>query len=834
LPFHSVFSAFTLPPKSVFNMPLDSSSQPPKGTPAPDSKPPQVDHCIELIASSVARAKGLEHPDIRRDRGEIEFAFDPAKVSEDAVRAAARELEPAMRIAMGRCVMRLSGHASEASATRIERRLEERPGVRRAVASYIGGTLSVRFDSAQSSADAMVAEARGMGLSVKPFAEAMADEDAEQRLRAGTPAQRLRYWFSGDRLEGVFVAIGFAGMVGGWTLEHVFEMSLAANLAYLASYAFGGWFGAVSAWNSLRERTVDIDLLMLLAALGAAYVGAPFEGAMLLFLFAFSNVLQAFAIGRTRGAIKSLARLRPTTANVLREGEVVKSTIDSVAIGERILLRPGDQVPLDGTVEEGESSIDQSSVTGESMPVTKHVGDPVFAGTLNQFGSLTVRVTRAAKDSTIARLIELVEEAQAQKARTQRFMEKTEQRYAVGVIVFTIALAALLPTVFGLSFDDAFYRAITVMVVASPCALVISTPASILSAIGAAARNGILFKGGAQLERAATIAAVAFDKTGTLTEGRPRVTDVLPLVDDVSEADLLALTAAVELHSEHPLAHSIVDAARERGLELPKGRRFQSLSGKGVRCIVGEADIWVGNPKWIGEHVHGAGEAFQSRVHEMQNDGKTVTVVARGGVDRENGNGNGLQVIGLVALADPLRERAPDVIRNLARIGIRRVVMLTGDSNRVAAAIARKAGVSEFYADLLPEDKVRLLHEFAAGDDIAMVGDGTNDAPALAAASVGIAMGAAGSDVALESADIVLLANDLDKVVYAVALSRRARAIMIQNLTFAGSVIVFMVIATLLLPVFGWTVPLPLGVLAHEGGTVLVCLNGLRLLTFKG
>jgi Zn2+/Cd2+-exporting ATPase len=790
------------------------------------------DHCIDLIAASVAKEKGLEKPDIRREQGEIEFRFDPGKASEGAVMDAAAALEPAMRIAMGRCTLRLSGHASEGSALRIERRLEERPGIRRAVASYIGGTLSVRFDTAEADAGSVVRTARGMGLSVKPFDEALAEEDAERLLRRGSAGERLRYWLSGDRLEIVYVAIALVSMLAGWVLEHLLHSGLAANICYTLSYLSGGYFGAVSAWNSLRGRTVDIDLLMLLAALGAAYVGAPFEGAMLLFLFALSNVLQTFAIGRTRGAIKSLAKLRPTTANVQRDGAVVKATIDEVEVGERILLRPGEQVPLDGEVEEGESSLDQSSVTGESMPVAKRPGDPVFAGTLNQFGALTVRVTKAAKDSTIARLIELVEEAQAQKARTQRFMEKTEQRYAIGVIAFTIALAALLPTVFGLPFDEAFYRAITVMVVASPCALVISTPASILLAIGAAARNGILFKGGAQLERAATIGAVAFDKTGTLTEGRPRVTDVAPLVDDLDAPRLLGLCASVELHSEHPLAHSIVEHARGQGIELRKGHRFQSLSGKGVRCIIDGRDIWVGSPKWIGDNAGASMDVVTGRIHRMQEDGKTVTVVARNSEDREDDNG--VEVIGLVALADPLRERAPRVVERLAALGIRRLVMLTGDSERVAAAIARQAGIGEYYAELLPEDKVRLLHAFAAGDDIAMVGDGTNDAPALAAASVGIAMGAAGSDVALESADIVLMANDLDKVAYAIALSRKARSIMVQNLAFAGSIIVLMVFATLFLPVFGWVVPLPVGVLAHEGGTVLVCLNGLRLLGFKG
>lgn len=789
------------------------------------------EHCIDLIASSVAKRKGLERPEVCRESGEIEFHFDPSKASEADVERAAAELAPAMRRAMGRCTLRLGGRGSEGSANHIERTLERRPEIRRAVASYIGGTLSVRFDPALADAGSVVSTARGMGLTVTPYAEALAEEEAEQALRHGTFRERLRYWRTGGRLERVCVALGLAMMLGAWGLEHLAGRPLGAAVAYTLSYLCCGWYGAISAWTSLRQRTVDIDLLMLLAALGAAYVGAPFEGAMLLMLFAFSNVLQAVAIGRTRGAIKSLARLRPSSAQVLIGEAVERRPIGRVGVGTLILLRPGDQVPLDGQVEEGESTIDQSSVTGESMPVSKRRGDAVFAGTLNQYGSLTVRVTKAAKDSTIARLIELVEEAQAQKARTQRFMERAEQRYAIGVFALTGALVVLLPTVFKLPFEEAFYRAITVMVVASPCALVISTPASILSAIGAAARHGILFKGGAQLERAASVRVIAFDKTGTLTEGRPRVTDVLCVAAGMDEPMLLQLTASAESHSEHPLAHSIVEHAQAMGLQLFKGRHFQSFTGRGVRCTVEGRDILVGNPTWIRELSSKSFAVIESRIQALQEDGKTVSVIAEKPGPEDAGE---ILILGAVALADPLREGVAQTIAQLEKIGVRQAVMLTGDSRRVAHAIARQAGISQVYAELLPEDKVRLLSELSAGEAIAMVGDGTNDAPALAAATVGIAMGAAGSDVALESADIVLLANDLEKVSFAIALSRRARRVMLQNLSFAGSVIVGMVFATLFLPVFGLTMPLPLGVFAHEGGTVLVCLNGLRLLAFEG
>jgi Cd2+/Zn2+-exporting ATPase len=459
------------------------------------------------------------------------------------------------------------------------------------------------------------------------------------------------------------------------------------------------------------------------------------------------------------------------------------------------------------------------------------VGDPVFAGTLNQTGGLEVRVTKLAKDSTIEKLVRMVEEAQSEKADTQRFLDRAEQYYAVGVITFTLCLIFIPIFVLHAAFHAAFYRAMTVMVVASPCALIISTPASILSAIGGAARRGVLFKGGVHLERAASVKVVAFDKTGTLTQGKPLVTDVVVenrVVDFRAATDpqalaLLALAGAVEAKSEHPLAQAIVTECGSRKLATGECTAFQSISGKGASGIVDGRRIAVGNARYFAAQNVTIPSLLATQIAALQDEGKTCVVVG----EMNEAAGTGL-LLGAIAIADVLRADAASVVRQLKANGIERVVMLTGDNSRVAQAIARQAGVDEFHADLLPEDKVRVIKELKSIGPVAMVGDGVNDAPALATSNVGIAMGAAGTDVAMETADVVLMSDNLENIVFALALSRHARRVVYQNLSFAMAVIVVLIISAL-----GFQLLLPLGVVGHEGSTVLVCLNGLRLLSFR-
>jgi Cd2+/Zn2+-exporting ATPase len=602
---------------------------------------------------------------------------------------------------------------------------------------------------------------------------------------------------------------------------------------FLSAYLTGGWHGTIHGLRSLGQGTVDVDLLMILAALGAAYVHHAFEGAMLLFLFSLSHALQEMAMEKSRSAISALVKLRPETALCKRGAETVLVAIDELAVGDFILVRPGESIPVDGVVVEGVSTVNQASITGESLPVDKKKGDPLFAGTLNEHGGLEMQATKLARESTLAKLIELVEKAQGQKASTQRFLEKAEQWYALGVILFTGALVAVPYYVLGHPFQSTFYRAMTVMVVASPCALVISTPASILSAIANAARRGVLFKGGVYLEKAAAIEVIAFDKTGTLTEGRPVLTDLQIIVDadqtaaEIScrQEELLWLAAAVEARSEHPIARAIVAEAKRRFMPIERCLKFQSVAGHGVSAEVCGRRIAVGNLKYFDGYESPERTALEMEMERMQDAGKSVMLV--GEIVGEEKNPT-VRYLGFVAVADKVRTEAPAVVRRLRELGVKRIAMITGDNARVAAAVAKACGIDEVHADLLPHDKVRIVTRLKGAGRTAMIGDGVNDAPALATADVGIAMGAAGTDVAMETADVVLMSDALDAIPFTLALSRRTRTVVFQNLTFALGVIVVLIISAL-----GFRLALPLGVVGHEGSTVLVCLNGLRLLGFR-
>ena len=777
--------------------------------------------CNDAVEHMLKDQPGVVRVEIQPEPQRVLLDYMPGSMSAAAVGQLIKKVAPIASGQFAKCTLRLAGRACEGCAIKLERKAEKIAGVRRATATFIGGVMTINYNGA-----------------------VLSEQDVETRVRAtGAPVRRIepdpaiaaartwQSWFKGDRLEIVCTAATLVFMILGWALSRSGLPAALSVTSYVFAYLTGGLFGVQAGWQSLKQRTIDVDLLMVLAALGAAFVGAPFEGAMLLFLFSLSNVLQAFAIDRTRRAINSLMKLRPTQSLCRRGNETKLLPVEDLVVGDVLIVRPGESIALDSVVIEGESTIDESMLTGESMPVTKSVGQTVFAGTMNQTGGLEVRVAKLAKDSTIAKLIKLVEEAQSEKAQTQRFLDRAEQFYAVGVILFTIGLIVVPYFFLGHSFHDTFYRAMTVMVVASPCALIISTPASILSAIGGAARRGVLFKGGAHLERMATITVIAFDKTGTLTRGKPRVTHMvvggerLPFAGCVNDEalSLLRLAAAVEAKSEHPLARAIVNAAQERRLGPAEAVAFQSVSGKGAAATVLGRRLAVGSAAFF-EGMHCTGlEPALAQTGSLQDEGKTCVLVAE-----IRNDGRDAQILGVIAVADVLRPDAADVIKRLKKLGVKRIAMLTGDHQRVAQAIAREVGVDEVHAQLLPEDKVRVIRGLQQIGPVAMVGDGINDAPALAAADIGIAMGAAGTDVAMETADVVLMSDNLQNIVLALDASRRARRVVIQNLSFALGVIVVMVTATL-----AANVPMPVGVVAHEGSTVLVCLNGLRLLLIR-
>jgi len=634
---------------------------------------------------------------------------------------------------------------------------------------------------------------------------------------ASQPA-RWRLPFSDELLEPLFVALTLVGIVAGLLLERVGAQPGLLLAVHLATYVFGGLYAVRAIVAALRQRTVEVDLLMVLAALGAAYLGAWSEGAILLFLFSLSNVLQGFAMERTRRAISALLELRPDTVAVRRGQAVLELPLEQVQVGDVVVLRPGDRVPLDGTILRGSGSFDESALTGESMPVLRSAGANVLAGTLNQSGALDITVTKLAHESTLARIIGMVSEAQARKARTQSFLDRFEQWYAGGVLAAVALFIVLVPQLFGVPFAENFYTSMVLLTVASPCALVISVPAALLSAIANGARRGVLFKGGAHLEQLSQVRVVAFDKTGTLTHGRPEVMDVLP-APGASAAELLEAVARAERQSEHPIARSILAYAAAQGLHPEEPEQFEAITGMGVRARWDGEETLVGSPRLMEQAGHPAPAALLAEADRLIDAGRGTVLLAR----------RGERWLGLVTVMDRERPDAAAKIEALRAAGISRVVMLTGDNARVAEAMGRRLGIDEVHAGLLPEDKLRIVGELSQKyGPVAMVGDGVNDAPALAAAASGIAMGAAGTDAALETAVIVLMSDDLGAIAYAVSLSTRTQRVVWQNISFALAVVVVLVVATLTVGV-----PLPLGVVGHEGSTILVVLNGLRLLGYR-
>ncbi|MGW4226998.1 heavy metal translocating P-type ATPase [Streptomyces bauhiniae] len=577
---------------------------------------------------------------------------------------------------------------------------------------------------------------------------------------------------------------------------------------FAATYVTGGWEPGWAGLKALRDRTLDVDLLMVVAALGAAAIGQVLDGALLIVIFATSGALEAVATARTADSVRGLLDLAPATATrLLPDG--TEETVDAghLAVGDTVLVRPGERVGADGRVLDGTSDVDQATITGEPLPVAKRMGDEVFAGTVNGTGSLRVRVERDPSDSVIARIVKMVEEASETKAPTQLFIEKIEQRYSIGMVAATLAVFAV-PLAFGDTLQPALLRAMTFMIVASPCAVVLSTMPPLLSAIANAGRHGVLVKSAVVMERLGQIDAVALDKTGTLTEGTPRVTDIRPsAASGLTERELLRIAAAAEHPSEHPLARAIVDAARDRRLPLPPVTDFASTPGTGVTARVEGRTVWVGSPAHLAGHRGAAAH--------LEEQGRTAVLVTVDGTPA-----------GVLGIADRLREDAGAAVHALGQLTAHTPVLLTGDNEPAARALAAEAGITEVRAGLLPQDKAGAVREMArAGRRVLVVGDGVNDAPALAAAHTGVAMGRAGSDLALETADAVVVRDELAAIPAVVRLSRAARRLVIQNLAIAAVFITALVIWDL-----AATLPLPLGVAGHEGSTVIVGLNGLRLL----
>lgn len=589
----------------------------------------------------------------------------------------------------------------------------------------------------------------------------------------------------------------------------------ASKALFLLSLVVGGWHIAAKAFKAVRSFALEMNSLMLIAATGAVIIGQYAEGAAVILLFSVSLLLESASTERTRNAIRSLMKLAPAGGTVVRGNEEQTKPLEEIEVGETVIVRPGERIPVDGTVVKGGSSVDEAAITGEPFPSTKGPDDAVYAGTFNQFGVLFIKVTRQSADSTIARIIHLVEEAQNKKAPSQTAVERFARYYTPSVFALAICVALIPPLFFDALFVEWLYRALVLLVIACPCALVISTPVTLASAMTNAARNGILIKGGKHLELLAAIGSVAFDKTGTVTQGRATVTDVVAL-NSLSSQEILRIAAAAELHSEHHLAEALLRKARESGIHLTDmvTEDFTSITGKGIRTRVDGTTYIVGNHLLM-EELGVCSPLVEQKLAELEGAGKTVVILS----DEK-------RVLGLIAISDQVRTEGRATVRKLHQLGVKRVALLTGDNRGTATAVANQLGVDEMTAELLPDGKLQAIEDMRRRfGSVAMVGDGINDAPALAAADVGIAMGGAGSDVALETGNVVLLSDNIEKIPYAIVLGKKAIRIIWQNITIA----LLTKSVFLVLGVFGWT-SLWLAILADDGAALIVILNALRVL----
>lgn len=699
--------------------------------------------------------------------------------------------------------VRVANLDCENDAAKIQRALGGAPGVSKITVYPKAARVSVRFAAGTTSADSLKNQLRDLGFPAQGPTTMVARPRPWRNPRVVTSA-----------LSGVL-------LLTGWLLSRGGAPEVAATAVFIASLIIGGhYFGREAIEELLLEREVGIELLMATAAVVATLMGEPFEGAMLAFLYSMSEAAEGYTGEKTRAAVKALMNLAPRTARVRRDGGEVDIPAEEVKAGDVFVVLPGQSMPTDGEVVIGQSSVDQAPVTGESVPVEKNVGDTVFAGTINGEGALEVRATKAFADNTIARIIHMVEEAQERKGNSERFIERFGKRYSPAVLAIGILIAILPPLLTDAAWREWIARATVFIVAAAPCALVISIPIALVATLGTAARRGVLIKGGVFVEDLAKVRVVALDKTGTITHGAPEVTDMILLAGSPLAAErVLAAAAGIESRSQHPLARAILRYAKSRGVTPASITDFRSLTGAGAAARLDSAnggqEVLVGSPALFERELRVSLGEVAADVSRFQMEGKTVIVVGDAG-----------SAWSILAIRDNVRPNAASAIRALHASGVRTVAMLTGDNERTARAIAREVGIDEVYADLTPEDKAGIVRNLTARDGhVAMVGDGVNDAPALAEATVGVAMGAAGTDVALETADVALMADDLDKLVYALRLARRHERVVRQNLALSVIVITVLVVGAVL-----GQLTLPLAVIGHEMSEFVVIASGLRML----
>jgi len=758
--------------------------------------------CAAKLEKGIGKLTGVIDAKVNFATAKMKVTYDQAQLQSEQIEKAVNgfgyraALIPVAGSPSGaqQSVFQVSGLDCGDCAAKLEKRVAALAGVVSAQVNFTAGKMTVEHTSPL--ADILQA--------VK-----QAGYQAE-RLTAGPRHPEAKTaWWTNRRTQSMILSGIILGLAT--ILEWLKFQDTALIPLYVAAAVIGGYSAAKSGLYGLRSFTFDMNFLMTVAVIGAAAIGEWSEGATVAFLFSFGNTLQTYTMDKTRQSIRALMELAPPEALVRRNGMEERLPVEEIMIGDLVIVKPGERIAMDGIVKNGLSAVNQATITGESLPVEKIAGDTVYAGTVNEHGALEIEVTRIAADSTLAKIMHLVEEAQAQKAPSQQFVDVFAKYYTPAVLLTAAGIMTLPWLLFNQPFAPWFYKGLVLLVISCPCALVISTPVSIVSAIGNASRNGVLIKGGAYLEQMGGIQAIAFDKTGTLTHGRPVVTDILPL-GETSEQDLLTLAAAVEKWSEHPLAMAIVEKAKQ--LPLQPAANFKALVGRGAQADINGQTVYVGNLRLF-EELGLSLEHNKDVMLHLEEHGKTVMLI-----------GSGTAIGGLIAVADTLRDNSKNAIQELRQAGMKHIAMLTGDNSRVAASIARNLNLDAYYSDLLPQDKVttvqKLTKEYGS---VVMVGDGVNDAPALAAAAVGVAMGVAGSDTALETADIALMADDLGKLAYVINLSRKTVAVIKQNIGFAVLIKVIFVIFTF----FGF-VDLWLAVLADMGSSILVTLNGMRLM----
>lgn len=759
------------------------------------------DQCVERLQEQVLAHKGIQRAHIHREDGRASLClhYDPNLLPLERVRRIAEQTGAQVASRYRHQTFRVTDMDCADCALSIEHILSRQTGIINLTANYAAERVWVEYDTEKMDEAELIERIGALGYHVKKEKAPRGWLDENWQLMVSV-------------LSGLLLGLAFFG-------DHWLNLPVPAVVTlYLISYAAGGYDASRHAFHAARNLRFDIDFLMVLAAMGAAILGHWAEGALLLFLFSLGHALEGYAIGRARRSIEALGKMMPRTARVRRDGREREIPVEDVVRGDLVIVRPGERIPIDGAILEGRSEVDQAAITGESMPVAKGAGDGVFAGSVNGRNSLAITVTKLTEDTTLARVIRMVEEAQAQKSPTQRFTDRVSLYFVPTVLLSTALVMALPPLIGWMPWQDSVLRGITLLVAASPCALAIATPAAVLSGIARAAHNGVLIKGGVHLENLGAIRAIAFDKTGTITRGRPEVTDVCP-VEGVSEAQLLQITAGAESRSGHPLSGAVVRAAQGRGIvTLPAARELESIPGRGVRAHLGDELVQVGSAQmFLDQPELEIPLELEAQAMELERRGRTAMLVRAG--DR---------FLGAIAVADRPRAGVRAVLESLRDLGIEDLIMLTGDNELVAEGVAKAVGIQHYRAGLLPEEKLEAVQALIEEHGkVAMIGDGVNDAPALARSTVGIAMGAGGSDVALESADVALMGDELEKLPFTVGLGRQSARIIRQNLLTSMGVIALLIPAA----VFGLA-GISLAILLHEGSTLLVVFNALRLLTY--